>query len=100
MPNESTPFINPVRFRNHSTDLMPNPQPVYRYPKADKLTRMQKQLVALDLLTEGIKPRHIRKCLGISSRQMKKAKGILLVPSAELLGIVSEEHHTYGEQTK
>jgi len=52
-------------------------QPVYRFPKAHRLTRVGKQGVAFDLLREGIKPRHIRKCLGISNRQLKKAKRIV-----------------------
>jgi hypothetical protein len=49
-------------------------QPVYRFPKAHLLTRLHKQGVALHLWLQGVKPRHIRKCLSISNRQLKKAK--------------------------
>jgi len=73
--------ISAARFPKH-TALMPNPSPVYRYPKAHRLGRLQKQGVAWDLLKEGVKPRHIRKCLGISNRQLKKAKASKHQPQA------------------
>lgn len=49
---------------------------------------MQKQYTACDLLREDVKPRHIRKCLGISNRQLKKAKNLYRIPTAEQLGVV------------
>lgn len=73
MAKPTVPVIHPARFSAHNVQ-MPNPSPVYRYPKANLLTLMQKQGVAYDLLLNDIKPRHIRKCLGISNRQLKKAK--------------------------
>jgi len=69
-------------------NLFPQTQPVYRYPLAHLFSRVGKQGVALDLLHQGIKPRHIRKCIGISNRQLKKAKNLYRIPTAEQLGVV------------
>jgi hypothetical protein len=52
-------------------------QPIYRFPNAHLLTAKKKQQVAFDLLVNEVKPRHIRKCLIISNRQLKKAKRIV-----------------------
>lgn len=67
----TTPFIASTRFPMQGVLAT---QPTYRFPKANLLTAQQKQMVAADLLLNEVKPRHIRKCLGISSRQLKKAK--------------------------
>lgn len=67
----TTPVISATRFPLQGILAT---QPIYRFPKAHLLTAKQKQLVALDLLVNEVKPRHIRKCLGISSRQLKKSK--------------------------
>lgn len=48
--------------------------PVPRYPETATLSTVTRRAVARDLLAEGMKPRHIRKALGMTARQLRKAK--------------------------
>lgn len=48
--------------------------PVPRYPETTTLSPVTRRSVARELLAEGMKPRHIRKALGMTARQLRKAK--------------------------
>jgi hypothetical protein len=68
--DKPAPFIHPGRLQPQGT------QPIYRYPKAHLLTAKQKQAIALDLISNGIPDRHIRKAISITARQLDKAKAL------------------------
>lgn len=75
--------ISPARFNRVAGDT----SPVYRYPKAGLLGRSQKVTIAAELLVYEVKPRHIRKCLGISGRQFKVVKKVAKLAKAYLHNI-------------
>jgi hypothetical protein len=75
--DKPAPFIHPGRLQPQGT------QPIYRYPKAHLLTAKQKQAIALDLISNGIPDRHIRKAISITARQLDKAKALKHQPQAE-----------------
>lgn len=48
--------------------------PVPRYPETQTLSAATRRAVARDLLASGMPSRHIRKALGMTARQLDKAK--------------------------